>query len=72
MTATVRVVLGDITVICDPQSSPLLRYTVRGLGGRIVRLRAPRGEVYRALIRECGLARADAARLLNQLDGGAR
>ncbi|MBB6170603.1 hypothetical protein HNR23_000663 [Nocardiopsis mwathae] len=65
-----RVVHGFITVTYDPRLPFLQRFTIRERGGRIVRLRAPRGEAHRALVRECGLSRSAAARILNRLDGG--
>ncbi|MBB6173848.1 hypothetical protein HNR23_003908 [Nocardiopsis mwathae] len=71
MTSAVRVVIGDITVTCNPELPFLQRYTARHLG-YVIRLRASRGEVFRALVGECGLSTTAAARLLNRLDGGGR
>ncbi|CAM3814854.1 hypothetical protein GCM10009799_00210 [Nocardiopsis rhodophaea] len=59
-----RVVCGDFSVTYDPDVSSMLSFTVRGLGGRIVRLRAPFWEAHRALVRECGLSKAEASQLL--------
>ncbi|ASU85073.1 hypothetical protein CDO52_21790 [Nocardiopsis gilva YIM 90087] len=66
----VRVVCGGYSVTYDPGLPPMLRFTVRGWGGRIVRLRAPYGEAHRALVHECGLTKTDASRLLDQASGG--
>ncbi|GAA2001405.1 hypothetical protein GCM10009799_30790 [Nocardiopsis rhodophaea] len=65
-----RVAWGGYSVTYDPDLSPMLRFTVRGLGGRIVRLRAPYGEAHRALVDECGLTTAEASRILDQASGG--
>ncbi|MBB6173682.1 hypothetical protein HNR23_003748 [Nocardiopsis mwathae] len=65
----IRVGYGDVTVTYDPCLPPLQRFTVRWLGGRIVRLRAPRAEAHRALVRECRLPAAVASRLLDQAQG---
>ncbi|CAM3709134.1 hypothetical protein GCM10009799_27170 [Nocardiopsis rhodophaea] len=70
MTSTAnRVVWGDFSVTYDPGLSSMLRFTVRGLGGRIVRLRSPYDEAHRALVQECGLTKAEATRLLGQAAG---
>ncbi|ASU84710.1 hypothetical protein CDO52_19590 [Nocardiopsis gilva YIM 90087] len=60
---------GDITVSYDPELPLLQRFTVRGRGGRIVRLGAPYGEARRALIRECKLSTDEASRLLERAAG---
>ncbi|CAM3915939.1 hypothetical protein [Nocardiopsis rhodophaea] len=66
-----RVVSGDITIAYDPGLPVLQRFTIRGLGGRIIRLRAPRDEAHRALVRECGLTRTQASRLIKAAEEGA-
>ncbi|MBB6174331.1 hypothetical protein HNR23_004391 [Nocardiopsis mwathae] len=65
-----RAALSGIAVTYDPRLPLLQRFTIRERSGRLIRLRAPRGEAHRALIHECGLTRTQAARLLNRLDGG--
>ncbi|GAA1979855.1 hypothetical protein GCM10009799_01230 [Nocardiopsis rhodophaea] len=67
-----RAVSGDYAVTYDPGLSPMLRFTVRGPGGRIVRLRSSYGEAQRALVRECGLSKDEASRLLDQASGAAQ
>ncbi|MBB6173676.1 hypothetical protein HNR23_003736 [Nocardiopsis mwathae] len=69
MTSAVRVVLGDVTVFRESELPFPHRYTARYLGFTI-RLRTSRGDVFGALVRECGLTLDQAARLLNQVDGG--
>ncbi|GAA2009826.1 hypothetical protein GCM10009799_42320 [Nocardiopsis rhodophaea] len=70
-TPITRVIHGDITVTHDPRLPLLQRFTVRGRGGRIIRLRAPRDEAHRALVRECGLTRNQSAHLLKTAEEGA-
>ncbi|ASU82323.1 hypothetical protein CDO52_05555 [Nocardiopsis gilva YIM 90087] len=60
---------GDVTVAYDSSLPPLQQFTVRGLGGRIVCLRSPYNEAHRALVRECGLSKAEASRLLDKAVG---
>ncbi|ASU85015.1 hypothetical protein CDO52_21430 [Nocardiopsis gilva YIM 90087] len=64
-----RAVRGDFSVTYDPELPLMLCFTVRGLGGRIVRLRCPYFEAHRALVRECGFTKAEASRFLDQAIG---
>ncbi|GAA2002985.1 hypothetical protein GCM10009799_32630 [Nocardiopsis rhodophaea] len=71
MTSSItRVMRGNVSVTYDPDLPLLLCFTVRGLGGRIVRLRCPYHEAHRALVRECGFTEAEASRFLDQAVGG--
>ncbi|ASU81484.1 hypothetical protein CDO52_00630 [Nocardiopsis gilva YIM 90087] len=69
MASVIRVTEDDISVTYDPRLPLIQRFTIRGTGGRIVRLRAPYWEAHRALMRECKMSYAQASNILAQAAG---